>query len=395
MSSAKPAIVLADIDQVFLEWAAEQITTQGPVATHTDLAAARLDAERYPGSSILLLGPNLAPDEALAAIKALDERAPNVACVFVAAAPDPQLLTEAVRAGVEDVLTYPFDSDELIQAIDRAASRARPSAGADQDAPVALPEALGKVVTVFSTKGGSGKSLVATNLALLLCRNAGQRVALVDLDLQSGDVAILLDLHSERGMLEATERLSALDAEALEGYMIQHGSGLYVLTAPTDPSDAEGIGGDTVQAVLSMLRERFDWVVVDGPAQFTEQVLGAFDVTDLFVLLASLDVPSIKNLRVALNTLDQLGLSRDKIRIVVNRANTKVGLTLKDVRKALGADIHVTVPSSRDVPLSYNAAAPLAISSPRSEVVLAIADLLPHLGVEDVDVGAPKRRFLR
>ncbi len=389
-------IVLADIDQVFLDWAADQLEAQGDVARHTDLAEARRDAESSTGRTVFLLGPNLADGEALTAIRQVDQRTPHVACVFVASSPDAQLLTEALRAGVEDVLTYPFDSDELVEAIVRASMRAeRPAEDALPTEDGELPAVHGRVVTVFSTKGGSGKSLVATNLALLLRRTTGKRVALVDLDLQSGDVAILMDLHSERGLLEASERLDSLDADALEGYLVQHASGLHVLTAPTDPSLAEGITGDAVNRVIGLLQERFEFVVIDGPAQFTEQVLGAFDATDTYILMASLDVPSIKNLRVAMNTLDQLGTPREAVRVCVNRANTKVGLTLKDVRKALGTEIHVTIPSSRDVPLSYNAASPLAIAQPRSEVVLAIADLLEHLGVEKPDLGQPKRRFLR
>ncbi len=389
-------IIISDIDEVFLAWAREQVEAQGDVLTTTDLADARKQAEAATSRTILLLGPNLDSTDALATIRQVDQRAPHVACVFIASTPDPSLLTDALRAGVEDVLTYPFDSDELVEAIVRAGVRAgKPEPSPFNEAGEIVPEVQGKVVTVFSTKGGSGKSLVASNLALLLRRTTAKRVCLVDLDLQSGDIAILMDLHSERGLLEASERLDSLDADALEGYLVQHSSGLHVLTAPTDPSMAEGISSEAVLHVLNLLRERFEFVVIDGPAQFTEQILAAFDVTDTFVLMASLDVPSIKNLRVAMNTLDQLGMPRDAIRVCVNRANTKVGLTLKDVRKALGSEIHVTIPSSRDVPLSYNAASPLAVAQPRSEVVLAIADLLEHLGVEKPDMGQPKRRFLR
>ncbi len=389
-------IIISDIDDVFLGWAKEQVDAQGEVLTLTDLAEARKLAESATTRTILLLGPNLPPDDALATIRLVDQRAPHVACVFIASAPDAQQLTEALRAGVEDVLTYPFDSDELVEVIVRAGVRAGvPEPSPFNEAGELSTDVQGKVVTVFSTKGGSGKSLVASNLALLLRRTTSKRVCLVDLDLQSGDIAILLDLHSERGLLEASDRLESLDADALEGYLIQHSSGLHVLTAPTDPSMAEGIGADAVTHILNLLRQRFEFVVIDGPAQFTEQILAAFDVTDTFVLMASLDVPSIKNLRVAMNTLDQLGMPRESIRVCVNRANTKVGLTLKDVRKALGSEIHVTIPSSRDVPLSYNAASPLAVAQPRSEVVLAISDLLEHLGVERPEALPTKRRFLR
>lgn len=387
-------VILADIDDVFLGWAAEQLDSATPVQTHATLDDATEAARALGQPCTLLLGPNLDPDEAIAAIRVLDAEAPQVACVFVAASPDPQLLTDALRAGVEDVLTYPFNSDELVEAVKRASARSVRVAPSRDVSEPSQPVTLGKVTTVFSTKGGSGKSLVATNLALLMQRESGGQVALVDLDLQSGDVAILLDLAAERSMVDATERAESLDADALEGYLTSHSSGIRVLTAPTDPSLAEGISADAVHRVLTILRERFDHVIIDGPAQFTEQVLAAFDVTDTFVLLASLDVPSIKNLRVALNTLDQLGVSRDRVRICVNRANTKVGLSLKDVRKALGTEIHITIPSSRDVPLSYNAAAPLALEQPRNEVVLAIAELLPHLGVAMADTTARPRRRL-
>ncbi|MGH9198727.1 MAG: AAA family ATPase, partial [Acidimicrobiia bacterium] len=166
-----------------------------------------------------------------------------------------------------------------------------------------------------------------------------------------------------------------LDADELRGYMTRHSSGVKVLAAPFEPQLAETISGGAVQRILRVLRDSFPYVVVDGPASLNEHVLAALDETDECILMTSLDVPSIKNVKVSLQTLEQLGIGRNRIRLVMNRADSKVGLNLSEVEKSLGTHIDVAVPSSRDVPLSVNQGTPLAIQNKRSPVIGAVAKL--------------------
>jgi len=201
----------------------------------------------------------------------------------------------------------------------------------------------------------------------------------VDLDLQSGDLAIMLQLMPALSIYDASQLGGRLDAEALDGHLTPHRSGMSLLAAPLEPSLAEQVSADSVTRVLSLLRTTHPLTIIDGPALFTDQVLAAIDVSDMIVLVASMDVPSIKNLRLATNTLGQLGHPASQLKVVLNRADSKVGLRTSEVEKSLGTSIDVEIPSSRDVPLSINQGNPLAVSRPKSPVVTAIRKLLPDV----------------
>ena len=324
----------------------------------------------------LLLGPSLDARDALQLAAQVDESDRPVAAVLFLHRLDTTIMRDALRAGVVDVLTPDVSDDELGDAL----ARAREEAG--ERLPEAGPgdgEDHGKVITVFSTKGGCGKSLVASNLAILIAQQAQGDVALVDLDLQSGDLAIMLQMMPGLSIYDAAQSIDRIDADALKGYLTPHDSGVSLLAAPLEPSLAEAVSAEAVARMLQLLRERFAYVVIDGPAFFTDQVLAAIDLSDHVVLVGSLDVPSIKNLRMALNTLQQLGRPRDEILTVLNRADSNVGLRTPEVEKSLGTIIDVRLPSSRDVPMSINQGAPLAGERRKSEVVDAIAELLPKL----------------
>jgi pilus assembly protein CpaE len=250
------------------------------------------------------------------------------------------------------------------------------------------------MVSVFSTKGGCGKSLVASNLAVLAAERLKQRTALVDLDLQSGDLAIMFQVMPALSIYDAALDADRLDQEALEGYFTGHRSGVSLLAAPLEPSLAEQVEPDGVKAILELLPSMFPLTIVDGPPLFTDQMLLALDVSDDIVLVGSMDVPSIKNLKLAISTITQLGHPREQLKIVLNRADSKVGLRTNEVEKSLGVEIDVQIPSSRDVPLSINQGTPLAMSRPRSPVVQAIAELLPAVlpGTASDDRGGRFRR---
>jgi pilus assembly protein CpaE len=327
----------------------------------------------------VVVGPSVDRAEALRFAEKLDGRRP-VAVLLVARELEPELLREAFRSGVHDVLTPDASPQEWAEAIARARSRVPAVTDAGDHAAVTR----GKIVSVFSTKGGSGKSLIASNLAVLAAGALEEgSVGLVDLDLQSGDLAIMLQLIPALSIYDASQSAGRLDIDALTGYLTQHPSGVSLLAAPTEPSLAEQIGTDAVAQILHLMRERFALTVVDGPPLFTEPMLVALDVSDQIVLVGSMDVPSIKNLKLALSTLHQLGHGRDKLRVVLNRADSKVGLRAAEVERSLGVDIDVQIPSSRDVPMSLNQGTPLAISRPKSPVIQAIGELLGALLPED------------
>jgi pilus assembly protein CpaE len=351
----------------------EEVVRAGTLAeAETTLQHVRRDVR------LVVLGPGLATSEVLSFAEKVDHQREGVGTLLVAETLETGLLREALRAGVSDVLTLNATTDEWDEAIQRARARI----AAEHDLADGGEAARGRVVSVFSTKGGSGKSLVASNLAVIAAQRSGQRVALVDLDLQSGDLAIMFQLMPALSIYDAAQGADRLDEEALHGYMTAHRSGVDLLAAPMEPSLAEQVDAPAIDAILELLPTMYALTVIDGPPMFTDQMLTALDRSDEIVLIGSMDVPSIKNLKLAISTMSQLGHPREKLRIVLNRADSKVGLRTSEVEKSLGVEIDVSIPSSRDVPLSINQGEPLAASRSRSPVVHAIGQLAAAIAPE-------------
>lgn len=386
-------ILIAEHDIPERERLATLLADLGPTAG----VAAPAEADRElsdPGSTIdvLLTGPSVPTDEALQVAGWLASRGSHTGVVAVVASLDAEVLRGALRAGVRDVLPADCSDEQLREAVGHAATLSRQRRSGDGT--IAEPGAGNRIITVFSTKGGCGKSTVASNLALLLRRSTGESVGLVDLDLQSGDAALMLQLMPSWTIYDAVENLDQLDIRALQGYLTGHKSGLSVLAAPLEPALAEAISPGAVEHILRLMREQFTYTVVDGPAFFTDQVLAAFDHTDDVVLVASLDVPSVKNLKLATQTFQQLGIARDRLHIILNRADSKVGLRIQEVEKTLGTTVDVAIPSSREVPLSVNQGTPLAESNRKSEVVHALERLVERVRVR-TEPDIPQQTGLR
>jgi pilus assembly protein CpaE len=176
-------------------------------------------------------------------------------------------------------------------------------------------------------------------------------------------------------MYDAAQNLMRLDAEALKGYLTPYRQLVHLLAAPLEPGLAETISADAASTIIRMLKQSFRYVVIDTPPSFTDHVLAALDESDDAVLLTTMDVPSIKNLKLSLQTLEMLGIGRDRIRLVLNRADSKVGLRIPEVEKTLRTRVDVSLPSSRDVPLSINRGTPLVTDDPKSPVAQALVKL--------------------
>ncbi len=353
-----------------------------------DLSAARDALERASGRPRLaIMGPGLEIEDVLTFAGEIERERGGGATLLVAETLDAELLRAALRAGVDDVLTTQADPQEWEEAITRAFERIAEEHDLEDS-----HSGRGRIVSVFSTKGGCGKSLVASNLAVLVASRLRRRAALVDLDLQSGDLAIMFQLMPALSIFDAAQGADRLDEEALEGYLTRHDSGVSLLAAPLEPSLAEQVEPAAVNRILELLPQMYPVTIVDGPPLFTDQMLVALDASDEIILVGSMDVPSIKNLRLAVNTITQLGHPREQLRIVLNRADTKVGLRAAEVEKSLGVTIDVQIPSSREVPLSINQGSPLAVNKPRSTVVQAIAQLADEIAPPDDQDQRTRRR---
>ena len=285
---------------------------------------------------------------------------------------------EALALGVDDVLVLPQAPESLGMAAAKAkAMRSRRFAVVQSQA-YAKASREAQIVTVFSTKGGSGKTVIATNLAVCFARQ-GLRTLLVDLDLHSGDDALVLGLSPRWTVLDLVQSPGDLDAEKLAGFVTRHSSGVDLLPAPTRPDEEELVAIDRLEPLLEVARRSYDAVVIDTSSSFAPATLLAIDHTDTLILVGASDVPTIKSLKIALETLDMLEMTLRDTRILMNRSGAKVGLEDRDVERTLRREITYTLPSDKAVPISVNRGQPVVVDNPKSRVARSLLEIAQSL----------------
>jgi pilus assembly protein CpaE len=337
----------------------------------------------------VVLGPSVDQQDVFALAEDMRLRRPSLGVVMIRRRIDTAILSDALRAGVREVV-----QERDLAGLATAVRRQREIAARLREQ-VENPEGTesksrgGRVITVFSAKGGCGKTTLATNLAAALADSGKGTVALLDLDLAFGDVAIALQLFPSHTIADAVPIGEDLDGPALLSLLTPHRSGLQALVAPMEPSAADSIDNALVVHIVDLLKEEFDYVVIDTPPALDDNVLAAFDRSDVVALLATLDIPALKNLKLTLETLDLIGFSRDRLKIVLNRSDSKVGLALAEVEKTLKAPIVAQIPSSRDVPASTNRGVAIVSDEPKNPVSLAIRAFIDEYVVATGDDAIP------
>jgi len=274
------------------------------------------------------------------------------------------LLEEALGADVTDVVLLPALTENVVFAIRKATHAPRRAAAAGKRD--------GRIITVFSPKGGTGKTVIATNIAAALAKDDGRRTLLLDLDLQFGDAAIMLGIEPEKTIFDFVNAPGELDPDKLAGYTTKHKSGLDILPAPLRPEDAELVTEAKLGRLIEVARACYDAIIVDTSPFFHGPMLATLDRTDELLLVCSLDVPTLKNVRLALGTLEMLSFPPARIRIVLNRANSKVGMKQREVEAALEQKVHYEIPSDRVVPITVNKGVPAVLAEPGSDFSRAI-----------------------
>jgi pilus assembly protein CpaE len=324
--------------------------------------------------TVVLFGASLANEAGFAAVERLTRSFPEVGVVLLTEELTMSLLQQALRSGVRDVVTIDAGESQIRQTIERVGDTmtalvTRAEAAADT-------QRLGKVIVAFSTKGGVGKSVVATNTAIVLATECPGRVALVDCDLQFGDVAVLLGIPPMHTTTDAAGAINGADEQLMEGLLATHeASSLRVLCAPVEPSAGDQITAQEMTGIIQMLRRMFDWIVIDMPPHFDDVVLALIEEADHVLLVASMDIPSIKNLKVGIQTLDLLSIAGGKLRLVLNRANARVHLDVSDVERALGVPAEFRIPSDISIPQSVNRGVPVVLDKPRAPAALALRNV--------------------
>lgn len=309
---------------------------------------------------VMILGPGLPVSGSLKLASVMDLQYPEVSVVLVAPA-DPELAVQAMRSGVRDLLVPASAPDTIRVMLERAslAAAGRRRGLSPQASELVDNKASGRVIAVMSPKGGVGKTTIATNLAVGLGKTSPMSVVIVDLDLQFGDVASGLLLEPEFTITEAVLGAASQDSMVLKTYLTVHPAGLYALCAPRTPIEMDRITGAHVSHLLEQLRQEFQYIVVDTAPGLGEHVLATLEQATDAVWICGMDVPSIRGMRTGFQILEELNLVPERRHIVLNMADRRAGLTLKDVEATVDAPVDVVLPRSKNLPFSTNKGIPV------------------------------------
>jgi pilus assembly protein CpaE len=332
-----------------------------------------------PSAAIIALSENSLP--ALKFIERLAAECPSTALISAAHNGSPDVILQSLRAGAREFLRLPISSEELRTVLDRVSAFAATQ--------VQTPKKKGKMVAVFSSKGGCGTSFVATNLAA----SAAAKTVLVDLNLQAGDLPLFLGVDPKYSIADMVENREQLDDSLISSFVTPYSSHLSLLAAPKQADSADEIEPEHVFTVLQRLRESYEYVVIDPQHTFDSITLAALDQSDEIVLVLTLDIPAIRSTQRALEIFDRLGYPRKKIRIVVNRWSKQIDLDLREVEKFLGEPCIGFIPSDYQVAVtSINLGQPLVVAEPGSKIAQEIRGISERIAVGVVEINESQAR---
>ena len=319
------------------------------------------------GDPLVIIGPSVEHSVAERVTAAASMAHPAAGVVWLRRRVDTTVVLEALRAGASDVIG---DSDlpALVAAANRVAERAAMHATNSQ---TDSSKRGATVTSVYAPKGGCGKTSIAANLSALLSGEMHSRVCLLDLDLESGDIQLIMSLPPGRSVLDLQYVADTLDATALSSVMLPHSSGTYVLAAPQRPEQASGVTPELIAKIVTVASQMFDHVVIDCPPYATEHVLAVLDLTDHLALVCTPDAASVKNTAISLEVLSELRFG-GHIDFIVNCAGERVGISGSDIAEALHHPVTCEIPHSVDMPLATNHGRLLAVSHPSHDVSAAI-----------------------
>jgi pilus assembly protein CpaE len=319
--------------------------------------------------NIVLMDINMPVMDGIKATQTLTEEGVESSIIMMSIQGEGEYIKKAMSAGARDYVVKPFGIKELVDTVRRVyeldMSKKRKISS------VSANKVESKVISIFSTKGGVGKTTVATNIAVALSNLTGKKVALLDFDLQFGDVAICLNLYVKNSITELIKDFANVEQDPglLEEYLLTHYSGIKVLAAPIRPENAEYVTADHINKIIDHLKGRYDYIIIDTSHGFNDTIITALDMSDLIIYVSTLDLPSIKNTKNGLEVMKSLNYSNEKVRIVVNKSNESFGINHSDFESALGVGIWAMIPDDvASVTVSVNNGHPL-VSHRRSSSV--------------------------
>jgi pilus assembly protein CpaE len=362
VADASHAVLLVDADDGFVD------DTKGLLDDHTVHTARNMsDAQRRlveEGIQIAILGPTFGSSETVRDVRQLFELRPGLPTMLVTDELNTDVLRTAMRVGIRDVIETPLTRQKLDESLRLVATNLE-AVETQRD----WRPRIGKVVTVMSPKGGAGKTVTTTNVAVSLAAwSEPDRVVVLDADLQFGDVCITLQVDPRHTVVDAARDIEKLDEELLGSLLARHDSGLRVLAAPLEPALADEVSTPVVVRTLGMLRRMFDYIVVDTAPFLDEPVLSILERSDVVLLVVDMDLPSVKNAKLALDTLRLIKFPFEKIKLVLNRHNSKARLDVGEMERSLGLQVQASVVSDKLVPRAVNEGVPVVELNPRSRV---------------------------
>ena len=363
--------------------AAAQLGRRAEVAWCASLDDATAHAGPY---DVVVAGPGLESRAGLQELERFADGSPASAVVLAFPRQPKVGARQLVRVGAVDLIAVPPTGRTMVQTLERSLALA----GARNAGPAGPGAKRGTVVTVASATGGCGKTFYAVNAAWFLQRHAGGHACVVDLDLQFGEVTSALRLKPALTIFDAQQHHADEGdlRDHLDDFLVQHSTGMTVLAAPKDPAEADRIDPPDVLRILDAVRSRFDWVIVDTPPALTEVVLAALDISEHLFVMATLDVPSVRNLSTFLTTLDKLKVPTDSVRLVMNKAERGVGIEVDEVARLFPHGFSSVLPYAKEVSRAVNEGMPVLHTNPGAEVSRRLADGLLALLPEEARAAA-------
>lgn len=337
---------------------------------------------------IVLMDINMPVMDGIAATKEISFRGLNTSAIIMSVQEENQYLKRAMLAGARDYIVKPFPNDELVDTIKRVYSLDKEKRS---DSVKKALSSEPQTITFFGTKGGVGKTTLAVNTAIALRQKTGAQVALVDLDLQFGDVAAAMNIKPRQSIADLVQESSEIDRELLENYLLVHKpTGVKVLCAPLSPEHGEIVSQTDVERILHLLRENYQYVVVDTASYFSEPVLTALELSDTIFMVSALDVLTVKSTKIALQIMETLNMA-GRVKVILNSADDSMGMRSEDLEHALGYKVYSTILNNEKVAISsINKGIPFILTHPNSNIGEGIAKLANTL-IHGVNVTVKKR----
>lgn len=327
---------------------------------------------------IILMDVNMPDMDGITATRTIMSQLPGVGVIMMSVLNEPDVLRRSMTAGAREYLVKPFSLDELLNGIrtvhanaPRIALQPAPTleAGTTVSTPMRQP-GKGTVLCVAGVKGGAGRSVIATNLAVAIRQQSQLRVALIDANIAFGDIGVMMNVSDSKTMLDAVPYLRQVDTELINNIVVEHGSGVHLLLAPPSPQEAEVVTSDLVKSMISVMTGMFDVIVIDTRPSFDDLNLAVFDSADLLLLVVTMDMMSIKDGRQFLDVTNLLGYPDDRLRLVLNRVNTYSGIPATEIGESLRRPLWARIPDEPGPVLrSVNEGVPLVSSAHDSKVV--------------------------